>query len=196
MEYSSSKKVRLPGISTLLEDSDSSLDSREYREDYVSTPVGYNNENVVNVNNGSNNFNNNSYQTPSKPPTPLRKSGRKSTEAGRPSINSRRTTFSPTSTQLNAVLHQTAESLVADTEPTTIRERIVEKLDDYVEGMFSFIDTDQGVKDAAKSAAKVAVEAKANVVDDNGKAEKAGSETKAMTEAKNRSGEVFLARCK
>lgn len=187
MEYSSSKKVRLPGISTLLEDSDSSLDSREYREDYVSTPVGYNNENVVNVNNGSNNnFNNNSYQTPSKPPTPLRKSGRKSTEAGRPSINSRRTTFSPTSTQLNAVLHQTAESLVADTEPTTIGERIVEKLDDYVEGMFSFIHTDQGVKDAAKSAAKVAVEAKANVVDDK----KAESGVKPMSEAKNRSGEI------
>eukprot|EP00956_Cyclotella_meneghiniana_P031619 scaffold83493_cov36-Cyclotella_meneghiniana.AAC.1 len=182
MEYSSTKKVRLPGISTLLEDSDSSTDSRDYDEDnnHVSSPVaGYNNENVVNIMGSSNNNNNNNpYQTPSKPPTPLRKSVKKSTTAGRASINSRRTTFSPTSTQLNAVLHQTAESLVANTEPTTFSERIVEKLDDCVEGMFSFIDTDQGVKKSVvkNNSATVAVETKANAVDNNEEARKAEAE--------------------
>jgi len=194
MEYSSTKKVRLPGISTLLEDSDSSTDSRDYDEDnnHVSSPVaGYNNENVVNIMGSSNNNNNNNnpYQTPSKPPTPLRKSVKKSTTVGRASINSRRTTFSPTSTQLNAVLHQTAESLVANTEPKTFSERIVEKLDDCVEGMFSFIDTDQGVKKSVvkNNSATVAVETKANAVNHNEEARKAEAELGAnSSDAENR----------
>ena len=194
MEYSSTKKVRLPGISTLLEDSDSSTDSRDYDEDnnHVSTPVaGYNNENVVNIMGSSNN--NNPYQTPSKPPTSSRKSVKKSTTAGRASINSRRTTFSPTSTQLNAVLHQTAESLVANTEPKTFSERIVEKMDDCVEGMFSFIDTDQGVKKSViKNSATVAVETKANAVNHNEEARKAEAELGAnSSDAENRRGEIF-----
>jgi hypothetical protein len=174
MEYSSTKKIRLPGISTLLDDmsnsDEASCDSHEYRED--ATPAKYDGfqrrygdytEGYAPAARQTNNNNAGKvYETPSNPPLSAKKSAIKSAKStGRKSIGnrSRRSTFSPTSANLNSVLHATAEAIVANTQPESLGERIVERLDDFAEGMFSFIGKGDGSRGGRETKCKEEAEA-------------------------------------
>ena len=190
MEYSSTKKIRLPGISTFIDDnSSSSLDdddesSHEYREEVTpSRYYGYDGfqrfgaavmttdaaantggdssaHHAANPSNSSSsgmdenthhlNHNlkyrvisrsggdNHHHRTPQKQPAPTsaKKQPPKSSTKSKTSRSRRSTstTFSPTSSALNSVLHATAEAIVADsTSRRSMGERIVDRLDDFAE---------------------------------------------------------------
>ncbi|KAL3798172.1 hypothetical protein HJC23_005733 [Cyclotella cryptica] len=116
MEYSSTKKVRLPGISTLLvdddEDDNSSYDSHEYREEITPRKTA----------NGA---------TPFQTPPPKSLQGRSSSTRRQ----LKRSTLSPSS---NQIIRATAEALAAHpVEGATIGRVIIDTLDDFGESVWN-----------------------------------------------------------
>lgn len=168
-------KIRLPGISTLLDDMSSSdetsYDSHEYREEV--TPAKYDGfqrrfgytESYAPEARQTNNHADKEYETPSKPPLSAKKSKGSAMKSGKSTgrksagNRSRRSTFSPTSANLNNVLHATAEAIVANSQPESLGERIVERLDDFAEGVFSFIGKGDGSRGCRETKCKEQVEA-------------------------------------
>lgn len=163
MEYSSTKKIRLPGISTLIDDSFSSDESsHEYREEVTPSRYGYDGfqrfglaaEPATTTADRSNIENTHSNLKDRFVPrehhhdaTPLKpKSTTKPPKSSTKSKASRRSTFSPTSSALNSVLHATAEAIVADsTSRRSMGERIVDRLDDFAEFVMGSVPSQEEI---------------------------------------------------